>query len=211
MSNVLFVKGHPGTAASSVSVKLAEAFLDAYKAANPNDTISTVDVYSDHIPQIDADVLSAYDKFQSGRAAEVTPEEGAKVGQIGALTDQFMAADKVIFAAPMWNFGYPSLVKAYIDTAVVSTGRTFKYTANGPVGLLTGKKAIILEASGGQYSGTPMAAYTHSHNHLKGVLGFVGISDVQVVTAEGMNANPDKRDEIIAAAVSNSKTVAATF
>lgn len=59
MSNVLFVKGHPSTAASSVSVKLAEDFIEAYKAANPGDTVNTVDVYSDHIPQIDADVLSA--------------------------------------------------------------------------------------------------------------------------------------------------------
>ena len=94
---------------------------------------------------------------------------------------------------------------------MVSTGKTFKYTPNGPVGLLTGKKAVILEASGGQYSGTPMAAYTHSHNHLKGILGFVGISDVQLITAEGMSQTPEARGEIIAAATNNAKTAAAAF
>ena len=113
----------------------------------------------------------------------------------------------------MWNMGYPPMVKAYIDGAMIVQGKTFSYTDQGAVALLRGhgKKAVILEASGGQYSGTPMAAYTHSHNHLKGILGFVGISDVQLITAEGMSQTPEARGEIIAAATKNAKTAAAAF
>ena len=213
MSNVLFVKGHPSNADTSVSVHLAERFLETYKASNPNDTVTVLDLYKDNIPLLDADVLNAYGKFQSGRASEVTPEEGAKVARIGQLSDQFVASDKIIFAAPMWNFGYPSMVKAYIDTGVVAQGKTFQYTPEGPVGMLKGKgkKALILEASGGVYTGTPMEAYTHSSSHLKGILGFIGIEDVSFISAEGMAQSPEKRDEIIAEATSRAVALAATF
>ena len=213
MSTVLFVKGHPSNADASVSVHLAERFLEAYKTANPSDTVTTLDLYKDHIQDIDADVLNAYGKFQSGRASEVTPEEGAKLARIGQLSDQFVAADKVVFAAPMWNFGYPSMVKAYMDTGIVAQGKTFQYTPQGPVGLLKGlgKKALILEAAGGVYTGTPMAAYTHSNSHLKGILGFVGIDDVSFISAEGMNQTPEKREEIIAEATNRAVALAATF
>jgi FMN-dependent NADH-azoreductase len=213
MSNVLFVKGHPSNDDTSVSVHLAERFLEAYKAANPSDTVTVLDLYKDNIPHLDADVLNAYGKFSSGRASEVTAEENVKVARINQLSDQFVASDKIIFAAPMWNFGYPSMVKAYMDTGIVAQGKTFRYTAEGPVGLLRGKgkKALILEASGGVYTGTPMEAHTHSNSHLKGILGFVGIDDVSFISAEGMNEAPEKRDEIVAEATNRAVALAATF
>jgi FMN-dependent NADH-azoreductase len=213
MAQVLFVKGHPATAESSVTLQLAESFLAAYKASNPGDTIQTVDLYQDNIPQIDGDVMSAWGKFMSGRANELTATEGAKVGRLGELADQFIAAEKVIFAAPMWNFSYPAMVKAYIDGAVVVQGKTFKYTATGPVGLLkdSGKKVVLLEASGGQYTGTPMHAHTAASNHLKAMLNFVGIDDVQVLTAEGMAQDPVQAPAIIAAAKANAASHAVSF
>ena len=211
MANVLFVKAHPGSSSHSVSLGMADKFLETYKTSNPSDTITTLDLYAEEIPLIDNDVLSAWGKFQSGQAATVTAEEGRKVARLNVLSDQFVAADKVIFAAPMWNFGYPSMMKVYMDGAMVVAGKTFSYTPQGPVGLLKGKKAVILEASGGVYTGTPMEAYTHASNHLKGILGFVGISDVTVVKAEGMSQTPDKRDEIIASANVNVASAATSF
>ena len=211
MANVLFVKAHPGSSSHSVSLGMADKFLETYKTSNPSDTITTLDLYNEEIPVIDGDVLSAWGKFQSGQAATVTAEEGRKVARLNVLSDQFVAADKVIFAAPMWNFGYPSMMKVYMDGAMVVAGKTFSYTPQGPVGLLKGKKAVILEASGGVYTGTPMEAYTHASNHLKGILGFVGISDVTVVKAEGMSQTPDKRDEIIASANVNVASAATSF
>ena len=211
MANVLFVKAHPGSSSHSVSLGMADKFLETYKTSNPSDTVTTLDLYAEEIPLIDNDVLSAWGKFQSGQAATVTAEEGRKVARLNVLSDQFVAADKVIFAAPMWNFGYPSMMKVYMDGAMVVAGKTFSYTPQGPVGLLKGKKAVILEASGGVYTGTPMEAYTHASNHLKGILGFVGISDVTVVKAEGMSQTPDKRDEIIASANVNVASAATSF
>ncbi len=211
MAKVLFVKGHPGTSATSISVQLLERFQADYTAKNPSDTVEVVDLYNDNIPLVDAEVLSAWGKFQNGKAAEVTATEGAKLARMGELADQFVAADKIIFAAPMWNFGYPPMVKAYIDAAVVVAGKTFNYTQTGPVALLgdKGKKAVILESSGSHFTGTPAEGYTHASNHLKGILNFVGISDVEFVTAEGVGQFPDKKAEIIAAALSKVSSLAA--
>jgi FMN-dependent NADH-azoreductase len=197
MANVLLVTAHPGSSSHSVSLGMADKFLETYKTSNPSDTVTTLDLYSEEIPLIDADVLSAWGKFKAGEADQVTAEEGRKVARLGVLSDQFVAADKVIFAAPMWNFGYPPLMKAYMDGAMVVAGKTFAYTEQGPKGLLNNKKAVILEASGSHFTGTPIDAFTHASNHLKGILNFIGIQDVTVVKAEGLAQSPDKRDEII--------------
>jgi FMN-dependent NADH-azoreductase len=211
MANVLLVTAHPGSSSHSVSLGMADKFLETYKTNNPNDTVTTLDLYSVEIPLIDSDVLSAWGKFQAGQADQVTAEEGRKVNRLGVLSDQFVAADKVIFAAPMWNFGYPPLMKAYMDGAMVVSGKTFKYTDKGPQGLLNNKKAVILEASGSHFTGTPVDAFTHASNHLKGILNFIGIQDVTVVKAEGLAQSPDKRDEIIASANTLAVSTAASF
>jgi FMN-dependent NADH-azoreductase len=211
MANVLLVTAHPGSSSHSVSLGMADKFLETYKTSNPSDTVTTLDLYSEEIPLIDADVLSAWGKFKAGEADQVTAEEGRKVARLGVLSDQFVAADKVIFAAPMWNFGYPPLMKAYMDGAMVVAGKTFAYTEQGPKGLLNNKKAVILEASGSHFTGTPIEAYTHASNHLKGILNFIGIQDVTVVKAEGLAQSPDKRDEIILNANAVATSTAASF
>jgi FMN-dependent NADH-azoreductase len=211
MANVLLVTAHPGSSSHSVSLGMADKFLETYKTNNPNDTVTTLNLYSEEIPLIDSDVLSAWGKFQAGQAEQVTAEEGRKVARLGVLSDQFVAADKVIFAAPMWNFGYPPLMKAYMDGAMVVSGKTFKYTDKGPQGLLNDKKAVILEASGSHFTGTPIDAFTHASNHLKGILNFIGIQDVTVVKAEGLAQSPDRRDEIIASANAVATSTAASF
>jgi FMN-dependent NADH-azoreductase len=206
MANVLFIKGHPGTPSTSISLQMAEEFVQSYQTNNPGDTVTVIDLYQDYIPLIDAEVMSAWGKFQSGRASEVTASEGAKLARMNELSDQFVAADKAIFAAPMWNFGYPPMLKAYMDAAMVVAGKTFAYTAEGPKGLLEGtnKKAVILEASGSHFSGTPVAAHTHASNHLKGILQFIGFDSVEVVVAEGVS-------HIVAAATAQAKSVASAF
>ncbi len=209
MAKVLFIKGHPGTSQTSISVQMLERFQADYKAKNPNDSIEVLDLYNDNIPLIDAEVMSAWGKFQNGKASEVTASEGAKVARMGELADQFLAADTVVFAAPMWNFGYPPMVKAYIDAAVVAAGKTFKYTENGPVGLVPNKKAVILEASGSHFSNTPAESHTHASNHLKGILGFIGMKDIEFISAEGVSQFPDKKSTIISAALEKVSSLAA--
>ena len=214
MAKVLYIKGHPAAnAESSVSLTLAEHFINAYKAMHMSDTVTTVDLYSDDIPLIDAEVLSGWDKLRFGHAGSITPGEHKKLNRLTVLSDQFVAADKYIFAAPMWNMGYPPMVKAYIDGAMIVQGKTFAYTDQGPVALLHGqdKKAIILEASGGQYLGTPMAAHTAASHYLRTMLEYIGVDSVDVVTAEGMVQTPEKRDAIIQAAEARAAKLVRTF
>ncbi|WP_110112222.1 FMN-dependent NADH-azoreductase [Bacillus sp. CGMCC 1.16541] len=208
MANVLYVKVNPKTDEASFSARLANAFLDAYQTANPADTVTTLDVYNENIPFIDGDVLSAWGKAASGQ--ELTAEETAKVTRMTELVDQFLAADKIVFSAPMWNFGFPPLMKAYIDN-IAMAGKTFKYTENGPVGLAGDKKVVLLEARGGVYSEGPAAELEHTQSYLRAVMGFVGITDFQLVVSEGMAAAPSEAEAIYAKAEEEAKNVARNF
>jgi FMN-dependent NADH-azoreductase len=136
-------------------------------------------------------------------AIGATPEEQRSASQTSelklsdALIEEFLAADVLIIGAPLYNFTIPSGLKAWIDRVVVA-GKTFKYSAEGPVGLAGDKKVVIVATSGGKYADTPIDA---AHvGHLKTVLGFVGLKDVTVVRAAGLNMGPESRDAAFAAA-----------
>ena len=101
------------------------------------------------------------------------------------LVDELIAADTIVIGVPMYNFSVPSALKAWIDQ-VARPGRTFNYTENGPVGLLQGKRVIIAMATGGVPQGSDMDFAT---NYLKFFLGFIGITDVHVVAADGLNSD----------------------
>ena len=206
MSNVLLVKGHPLTSETSFSVKGLEAFKAAYQAANPNDTITVLDVFADNVPEIDADIASAFNTLAAGgEFGALSPEQQAKVGRFGELTDQFLAADKVVIANPLWNLRIPTRLKAWVDTINVA-GKTFKYTAEGPVGLATGKKVLHIQANGGVYGGNDFASV-----YINGVLNFIGIDDVTSVYIEGQAYAPENAEQILADAVAKIETIAQTF
>lgn len=206
MSNVLLVKGHPLTSETSFSVKGLEAFKAAYQAANPNDTITVLDVFADNVPEIDADIASAFNTLAAGgEFGALSPEQQAKVGRFGELTDQFLAADKVVIANPLWNLQIPTRLKAWVDTINVA-GKTFKYTAEGPVGLATGKKVLHIQANGGVYGGNDFASV-----YINGVLNFIGIDDVTSVYIEGQAYAPENAEQIPADAVAKIETIAQTF
>ena len=101
-------------------------------------------------------------------------EEKGKVGRLSELCEQFIAADKYVFVTPLWNFSFPPVMKAYIDSVSVS-GKTFKYTAEGPVGLLTDKKALHIQARGGIYSEGPAADMEMGHRYLNIMMQFYGV------------------------------------
>jgi FMN-dependent NADH-azoreductase len=116
------------------------------------------------------------------------------------ILNDFLAADVVVVGAPMYNFSIPSQLKAWIDRIAVA-GKTFRYTANGPEGLVKGKKVIVISARGGAYGvGSPAAALDFQENYLKGVFGFLGIGDVEFVRAEGLSKGGEQRERSIAAA-----------
>jgi FMN-dependent NADH-azoreductase len=131
--------------------------------------------------------------------ADRTPEQAALAAADAVVLDEFLAAHVVIIGAPMYNFAIPSQLKAWIDRIAVA-GKTFRYTEAGPEGLAGGKKVVIVSSRGGVYSEGPAAAMDHQESYLKTVLGFMGVTDIEIVRAEAVNFGPDHRAKAIAEA-----------
>jgi len=185
MKKVLYITANPKTEDSSYSLNAGQKFVEAYKKANPKDEIIALDLYKMTLPMIDSDVLEGWGALQGGTEfGDLEPAMQGKIMGINQLTDQFIGADKYIFASPMWNLSLPPMLKAYVDTFVIA-GKTFKYTEKGPVGLLENKKAIHIYATGGMYSEGPAKEFEFGNKYLKGILGFVGVYDFNTIWIEG--------------------------
>ncbi|GAX47968.1 FMN-dependent NADH-azoreductase [Pseudolactococcus reticulitermitis] len=206
MSHTLVIKGHPLTAETSFSLKALDQFLSTYEAAHPSDTVTILDVFADNVPEIDADLAAAFNALASGTEfASLSAEQQAKVARFGELTDQFLAADKVVITNPLWNLGVPTRLKAWVDTINVA-GRTFKYTAEGPIGLAGGKKVLHIQANGGVYNGNDA-----SSQYLNSILNFIGIDDITSVYIEGHAYDPERADDILADALAKVDSIAKEF
>ena len=211
MAQVLYITAHPHDESQSYSMAVGKAFIESYKENNPNDEVVHVDLYSENIPHIDADVFSGWGKLRSGQAFdELSSEEKAKVSRLNELSDQFIAADKYVFVTPLWNFSFPPVMKAYLDSVAVA-GKTFKYTEQGPVGLLPGKKALHIQARGGIYSEGPAAQMEMGHRYISVMMSFFGINELEGLFVEGHNAMPDKAQEIKENAIARAKDLGHTF
>ncbi|MEK4176201.1 MULTISPECIES: FMN-dependent NADH-azoreductase [Aeribacillus] len=211
MTKVLYITAHPLDDTQSYSLAAGKAFIETYKEANPDHEVIHLDLYKEHIPQIDADVLNGWGKLRSGKSLdELTSEEKAKVGRLSELCEQFIEADKYVFVTPLWNFSFPPVLKAYID-AVAVAGKTFKYTEQGSVGLLTDKKALHIQARGGIYSEGPAAQMEMGHRYLAVVMQFFGVPSFEGLFVEGHAAQPEKAEEIKQNAIARAKDLAHTF
>ncbi len=211
MAKVLYITAHPHDDTQSYSMAVGKAFIDTYKNANENDEVVHLDLYREHIPQIDADVFSGWGKLQSGKGfEELSASEQEKVKRLNELSEEFIAADKYVFVTPLWNFSFPPVMKAYFDSVSVA-GKAFKYTENGPVGLLTDKKAIHIQARGGVYSEGPAAEMEMGHRYFTTMMQFYGVPNYEGLFVEGHNAMPDKAQEIKEDAIARAKDTAQTF
>lgn len=211
MSKVLYITANPKPTDQSYGLSVGQAFLEAYRHGAPDDEIIDLDLYKTHIPYIDGDVLNGWGKLQKGMAFEnLTEEEKSKIAAINKLSDQFVEADKYIFVTPMWNFSFPPLMKAYIDTICIA-GKTFKYTEEGPVGLLNDKRAVHIQARGGIYEEETAIEREFGDRYLRAVMSFVGIEDVQSIIVEGMNQMPDEAEDIKEKAMAHAREVAKGF
>ncbi|GMA49720.1 FMN-dependent NADH-azoreductase 2 [Alicyclobacillus contaminans] len=211
MSTLLFVTAHPLDEAKSMSMAAGKAFMEAYREANPRDEIIHIDLYKEYIPHIDSDVFSGWEKLRSGSSVDqLSPEEQRKVSRLEQLVDQFVAADKYVFVTPMWNFSFPPVMKAYIDALCV-VGKTFRYTEQGPVGLLTNKKALHIQARGGVYSEGPAAQIEMGHRYLETIMRFFGISSLEGLFIEGHAQFPDRAQEIKESGIARAREVAKSF
>jgi len=145
--------------------------------------VVTRDLADTPLPQITEDWVNA--NFTP--ADDRTNAQKAVLAQSDALVAELEAADTVVIGLPIYNFGVPAALKAWIDL-VARAGRTFKYTENGPVGLLEGKRAIVAVASGGTQAGSEIDFATPYVRH---VLGFIGITEVEFVSADQLMIDAD--------------------
>ena len=155
-------------------------------AARDGVAVTHRDVVANALPHLAIEELGAWQT----PAEERTVEQQPLAAHSDELLAELRANDVLVLAVPMYNLGIPSQLKAWFDR-VLRAGETFRYTENGPQGLIEGKRAIILAARGGQYAGTEFDSQTP---HLKTMLGLMGISDVEVVFAEGLNMGDAHRD-----------------
>jgi FMN-dependent NADH-azoreductase len=211
MATVLYITAHPHDHQASFSMAVGKEFIEAYREANPNDEAVHLDLYKLNIPHIDADIFSGWGKLRGGSSFDQLSEvERSKVARLNEIVDQYVAADKYVYVSPMWNFSFPPILKAYID-AICIAGKTFKYTDKGPVGLLTDKKALHIQASGGVYSEGPAASFESGHSYLQKIMQFLGVPSFEGIFVEGMAAMPDQAQSIKEKAIAQAKEVAKSF
>ncbi|MCM2337931.1 MAG: NAD(P)H-dependent oxidoreductase [Lysobacter sp.] len=168
--------------ANSVTRDLSAAIVARWQDAVPGLAVQYRDLDANPVPHL-----------TGGSLAGANAEEAADAA---AIMEQFLAADVIVIGAPMYNFGIPSTLKAWIDRVAVA-GKTFRYTENGPEGLAGGKKVIVASGRGGLHTGAPS---DFQEPYLTFVLGFLGINDVEFVRAEGVAYSPEHRSNAIAGA-----------
>ncbi|MGG0655460.1 FMN-dependent NADH-azoreductase [Rummeliibacillus pycnus] len=208
MTTVLFVKANNRPANQAVSVKIYEAFLASFKESHPNDTVVELDLYKEELPYVGVDMING--TFKASRGLDLTAEEAKAVAVADKYLEQFLAADKVVFGFPLWNLTIPAVLHTYIDY-LNRAGKTFKYTPEGPTGLIGDKKIALLNASGGVYSEGPTAELEMAVKYVASMMSFFGVKNIEKIVIEGHNQFPDKAEEIIASGLEEAVKVASTF
>jgi len=206
MSQILFIDASPRLA-RSVSSSLASEFLRLYGDSHAGDIVDRLQLWKTRLPDFDEMAINA--KFKSAAGEPLTDAEAKAWDGVKKVFSKFAKADKYVFAVPMWNFGIPYKLKHYIDVIVQPRLAVAYSPETGFTGLLTGRKALIVAARGGVYSGMPGDPMDFQVKYLKTILGFIGISDVETVLAEGINAG--KREEAVKAATLRLAEIAGNF
>ncbi len=204
MTNILFVTTSPRGEAS-LSTQVAQTLLEDLKAGHPGAAVVTRDLGSDPLPHLGADQLGGF----------FTPEDQRTAGQTAAvavsdeLIGELKAADIVVIASAMINFSITSTLKSWLDH-LARAGLTFRYTEEGhPVGLVTGKKVYVVLATGGVYSAAPGNAIDFQAPYLRHMLGFMGLTDVEIVRVEGSIFSPEAAEKAVNDATAKAHAVAA--
>jgi len=208
MSKVLFIKANDRPADQAISSKMYEVFLNTYKEANPADEITELDLFQADLPDYGNTAIMGVYKRNNG--LELTAEETKAADLVDQYLNQFFAVDKIVLAFPLWNSIVPAPLVNYISY-LAQAGKTFKYTAEGPIGLVADKKVALLNARGGDYSSEAMAASEMAVRYVQTNLGLWGITNPETIIIEGHNQYPDRAQEIIADGLENVAKAAAKF
>jgi FMN-dependent NADH-azoreductase len=190
--------------ANSASRQLSAAIVARLRQADP----ATAVTYRD----LAATPLGHLSGAQVAAAMGAAPESVAVQQELAdsqAVLREFLDADTIVIGAPMYNFGIPSQLKTWIDR-IVARGQTFRYGEKGPEGLAGNKRVIIAVSRGGFYgAGTPIAAMEHVETYLRGVFGFIGVTNLEFVVAEGLLVGPEQREKSMQSALAVAAELAA--
>jgi FMN-dependent NADH-azoreductase len=201
MSHILLITSSPRL--ESYSTKVARSLAEQLASRAPNSTVTVRDLTREPLPHID-DSFAATRKLP---ADKLTPGQRDALALSDKLLKELFAADSIIIAAGMINFGIPSSLKAYIDY-IVRPGVTFKYTDKGPEGLIKGKSIYLVLARGGVYSEGPMQQFNFQDTYLRAVLSFMGLNDIELITIEGVALGPEVADQAVSAALAKVSIIA---
>lgn len=170
----------------SLSRKVTADAVAKLTAKYPGSTVTTRDLDKAPLPHLTGEVVAAFFTPPEKRTAALA----TAIKLSDAVTDELLDADIIVIGAPMWNFNIPSVLKAWIDH-IVRAGRTFAFSPPGYQGLVQGKTVYLALSRGGKYSDAPMKQFDFHETYLRGVLGFIGITDVHALVAEGANMGAD--------------------
>ena len=210
MATVLHIQASP-RGDRSYSLRGARAFLEAYLAEHPEDTVDALDLFREGVPEFGVAAASGKYKIMSGQAQ--TAEETQAWKSVLAAIERFKKADKYVVSCPMWNFGIPFVLKQYLDV-IIQPGHTFSFSpAEGYNGLVTGKPALLFIARGGEYlPGTEGASMDHQHPYLEQALQFMGIQDITALVIEPtMHQGPEVAEKRLAETIAKAQAYARTF
>jgi len=202
MSSILLVTSSPRGAASH-STRVATELAQKLQAKTPGAKIVIRDLANNPLPHIDADYASGIYTPAESRSAQ----QQSVVGVSDAIVDELFAADAIVIATGLINFNISSTLKSWIDH-IARAGKTFSYGADGPKGLVTGKKVYLVIASGGVYSSGPAASFDHATPYLKTALGFLGMTDVEVIRIEGVAMGPEAEEKAVSSALDHTNDLA---
>jgi FMN-dependent NADH-azoreductase len=179
----------------SVSRQVSAAITERLAKAQPGLAVTYRDLTTDPLSHLSGSHLAA----AQGAAADAALQADLSAGH--AALDEFLAADVVVIGAPMYNFTIPTQLKAWIDRILVA-GKTFKYGASGAEGLAGGKRIIVAISRGGFYGAdTPAAAGEHLETYLRWVFGFIGVTNVEFIAADGIAVGPEMREKAVSGAL----------
>lgn len=201
MSKVLYIKANARTEGISRTYQISDSFIESYREFHPDDEIITLDLYKEGINFLPQGELNDLHRPNPGEGAD---------HPILKYAFQFLGADKIVIAEPLWNLGVPAILKAYIDYICV-TGITFKYTSEGPVGLCQGKKAVNITTRGGVYSSEPMSSFEMGDRYLRTIFGFLGITNFTTIAADGLDVIGNNVEAIIENSKINARELAKNF
>jgi FMN-dependent NADH-azoreductase len=169
----------------SRTLKVSSAFLDAFKVKYPDAQVDELNLYQAKLPSISVKMIDG--KFVLLGGHDLSPELKQAWTEIEKVIKRFLSADAYLISTPMWNFNVPYLLKQYIDL-IIQPRYMFRYTANGPEGMIKNKKMVVITSRGGDYSEGPSAKFDFQEPYLRTIFGLTGLTDITFINAQPMDA-----------------------